>query len=231
MNTADTLSAITVQAVAAAAAVRTEIETLRARITAARARVEQAEHAPLPPADIHARIAAAVADLGAAWLTAHGSGLLRSSRYGGAVGEVGRPGSISLPDGLSDWFGVLCVASAPEAEGILRALVDRLEFTPGTTAAERPAHLARLRAELAEVEAAEEAAIDAAAAVGITVAHRPEVVTRRENERRERELIEERAADVHRRQAQLEAWRQQRATERRVTASSCLDVFKDRPSV
>jgi hypothetical protein len=58
--------------------------------------------------------------------------------------------------------------------------------------AERPAQLERLRAELVELEGAEEKLVDELIANGIVVDHRPEVLARREDERRAREREAER---------------------------------------
>jgi hypothetical protein len=62
----------------------------------------------------------------------------------------------------------------------------------GPASGARPELLERLRAELVELEAAEEKLVDELNANGIVVAHRPEVVARREDERRAREREAER---------------------------------------
>jgi hypothetical protein len=75
-----------------------------------------------------------------------------------------------------------------------RALLAR-PYKAGPASGERPALLERLRAELGEVEAAEERLVDELLAHGIVVAHRDEVVKRRETERRDRDNAERKRQD------------------------------------
>ncbi|MEW5980804.1 MAG: hypothetical protein AB1806_00370 [Acidobacteriota bacterium] len=84
-------------------------------------------------------------------------------------------------------------------------LVARVPAEVGAPSAERPDPIARLRDELATLEAAEEQAVDNAISAGVIVAHRPAVVQRRENEKRRRELDEQAVARRAERQRALDA--------------------------
>ena len=70
------------------------------------------------------------------------------------------------------------------------------DYQAGPLEAARPALIARLRAERAELEAAEEQLIDDAAAAGIVIEHRPEVQHRRREaaykQKRDDEQLEQR---------------------------------------
>jgi hypothetical protein len=113
----------------------------------------------------------------------------------------------------------LCALAGPVVEEAVCDAIDRAEYVPGPPAAERPGMIARLERELAELEGAEERAIDEAAAAGVSIAHRPEVITRRQREAGDRASLEKWQAGVRERQVAVD---QRAATRRSVTTSAYL---------
>jgi hypothetical protein len=191
--------------------VHEEIGGLRARLAELREARKVVQLAPLPADEIRDHIATLVGDRGDKWMADHGEELLRDPRPGWrALGAYAGRGRFAVPVGVErDYFGFVCATDPERAQQMLDALAERVEFTPGLPAADRPGELARIERELAQAEAAEERAIDEAAAAGVTISHRAEVVQRRQAEARARELEEQRVADRARRQADLDAQHQE----------------------
>lgn len=210
MSIVNALKSLSNKVAAATRAVVDDIGAVRKQIDGKRWELEHATQAPLPPAEVKAeRIPALVAERGAAWLREHGPALLAAGTYAHrALASPGADGYIELPN-LSDWFGITCAADPARATALLSALIDRVGYEPGPASQDRPALITRLSRELADLEAAEEAAVDQAAAAGVKIEHRADVRQRREREARQRELDARRLADQSARQAALDARHQQ----------------------
>ncbi len=183
---------------------REEITEMRERIKALRREINALRYAPVPAAEIHERAREAVAARGARWLEEHGRGLFGTAENRWRpLGTYAAEGHHKLPRGIeTDLFGFMCAANPDHALQLLDGLVAATPFEAGPPSDERPALIARLERELAELEAAEEAAIDEACAAGVTIAHRADVVQRRATEANKREM-DERAADDRRRRQDL----------------------------
>jgi hypothetical protein len=116
----------------------------------------------------------------------------------------------------------LCATAGSVVEQDFCDKIDRAEYVAGPSAAERPVEIARLERELAELEAAEEQAIDEATAAGVAIQHQPEVITRRQREAAERERHDKWTAAARTRQARVD-----RSVATRVVGSSeYLEQFK-----
>ena len=205
MSLLEGLKTITKNLRAATSSIRDEIEGMRARITAGHRALEQARNGLVPPDELPGRIGELVDGLGRLWRDRHGP-----------VGHyLGKPAGVDSPWGFEApmTFGALC-ALAPE---LVRASLERLAtaeaYEAGPSSRERAAVVARLEAELAELEAAEEALVDSAAEQGVTIKHRDDVVQRRATEARQREFAERRAEELR----QQEAHRQRMGLEERPT--------------
>lgn len=194
---------------------RAQITNFRDKIAALRAELALLDR-PIPLEEVRARIPGVVAERGRAWLDVHGTALIFSGHESyPALAAPDVPGSVRLPDGLEhDWLGALCAGDPARAEAMLSTLVSRVEYQPGPPASERAARRAELETELANIEAAEEQAIDAAAEAGLLIAHREEVTQRRANEARAQELEARAVAYRAERQAELDAQLDQPAAHR-----------------
>lgn len=208
--------------------VQDEIAALRDKIKQTRAQLLEAQNLPLPIDEIIARIPAVVAEHAAWWLDRNGSALVWGNAR--ALGVPKLTGSITLPWSMTEAvsWAMLCASHPKFAGEVLSNLVRRVEYTPGPASSERPAIVERLTAELAELEAAEEAVIDEAVANGVVIQHRPEVVERRtaeaERKKREAEAVAARQAREAALNAAHEAARRRRREEG--TPSSYLESQK-----
>ncbi len=190
MNLAKALSDMKAKLSRATQTVEHELAALRQRISETRKARDHARRAPRPVEEIIAnRIPEAVASAATIWLREWGSILVHSERALGAPTS----GWVSLPwtYGAPVPWGALCAGCPDLATEILTGLVRQVEYQPGPASSERPAVVAQLEAELAEMEAAEESMVDAMREHGLTVEHRPEVKQRREEERSRREREEQ----------------------------------------
>lgn len=180
-----------------------QIVNLRARIRESAQRLREAEDCPLPLDElVEDRIPTLVAQAGRGWLQQHGGILLHGQR---SIGSP-KPGGAQLPWVGSEPmpFGAVCAADPELASAMLAALVGQVEYQAGPRSTDRPALIANLRAQLAELEAAEETAVDDASASGLQIEHRPEVMQRREQVARQRQLEEAALRDRRERQAALD---------------------------
>ncbi len=110
-----------------------------------------------------------------------------------------------IPSDPVPW-GLLCAGDPARAEELVVALVERAGLDAGAPAAERPALIEKLKAELTEIGQAEEQLVDQAAEAGVTIEHRPDVARRRA----------ERAAREQARQTEIaEREERQRALDKR----------------
>ncbi len=177
MTIAQTVSAIRNKLTRATSSVTSEISQLREQIKTKRQELKFTRQSPLPAEDLRKRIAEQVQTAGTRWLEGHVGSL------GGAEHAITawqpRLRRIRLPE-LNSW-DALCASAPQEAQARLERLcASALErFPAGPRAADRPALIERLEAELAELEVAEETVIDEAAAAGVHVEHRVEVRQRR----------------------------------------------------
>jgi len=182
--------------------VQENIATLRAKIAARRTALSHAEEGPYPREEIRARIRAWVAEQGEAWRTHHAPDLVYTF---GSPHDVRVPWNASTP---VTW-GALC-RYAPQIAATLIADMEAQEYEAGPSSADRPSVVAQLKAELAELEATEEHAVDEASAVGVTIAHRPEVIERRQGEARARQLADEATRAQREREAAVNTQHAQR---------------------
>lgn len=203
MRVSDVLTSLRDRLRSATSAARAETDEMRAAIQTARVELKHAQRGPLPLDEIQDRIVAAVRSAGARWLAEHGPTLIRSegglaaynAKYGGRAPFV-------VADPIP--FGAWCAGAPDTMVALLGGLYAAVPYEAGPPSPERPTLIARLERELAELERAEEAVIDDAAAAGIAISHRPEVVRRRQEEARRREREEREIADRARRQAALD---------------------------
>jgi hypothetical protein len=143
--------------------------------------LSQAQGAPYPPAEL--------ADRMREWLRTYLD--YREHELGRIVPLTMGPREPrpKAPGGNDEALLLMLLREAAEAG--IPAFVARLgDYQPGPPAAERPALIATLERELAELQAGEEGMIDAAAANGVAIAHRPEVIQRREAEAAQRKREE-----------------------------------------
>ncbi len=225
MGLADGLRSIKAKLTKATATVTDEISALRRQIRDRREDLKRAGTAPIPLAEAEARARGLVSELGAAWLAAHGPRLLRVSLdRARALAQRGK-GRTILPFDLDGAvpFGAVCAADPAGAERLLVGLLRATSYEAGSPSAERPAAIAQLEAELAELERVEEGLVDDAAAAGLAIGHRPEVLARRQREARRHELARQGTPDVEQRQAGLDA---QHAEYRRRSRMIDLDARK-----
>ncbi len=202
MSITKTVQELRKRLAASTASMQGEIAGLRRQIVETRTRLERTRNAPLPLEEIRGVIPTVIREAGAWWLAQYGSGLL----YGeNALGSPKPARSRTLPWALTEpipW-AALAAAKPDLAEEILGNLVAAVHYEPGIRSDDRPALIAKLESELRELETAEEAMIDDAAAAGVLVQHRPEVTHRREGERAAREREERAVADRKAREAAL----------------------------
>jgi len=91
-----------------------------------------------------------------------------------------------------DDFGAICAGAPDLAEAIVRAITERVGYTPGPPADVRAAQLEMADREVEQLGREHEELVDLAVAAGLPMKHRPEVVQRRELEARRQELARER---------------------------------------
>jgi hypothetical protein len=182
---------------------QSEIARLRSEITERSKALQHAQRAPLPVEEIMAtRIPRVVEEHGRRWLDEHGSTLISSDRDR-ALGSPGLRGSIYLPWADALPWGALCAARPDLAREILAALVGQVAYEPGPPLAERPALIARLERELAELEQGEEQIVDEACGSGVVIEHRPAVRERRQAEAARQRREEEAATNRKAREAEI----------------------------
>jgi len=168
---------------------------LRQAIAAQEAELELVRNGPLPVGEVIERFgqwvdatAAYQADKHAASLVAHCFGLAPGRTDGGAPW---------LPGTAVDW-GWLCVFHGDTVKARFATLARTVEYTSGPPAAERPARLAQIETELAQLGAHEEALIDEAAVAGVKIEHRAAVIRRRADEQAQRDRTARVAAEENR---------------------------------
>lgn len=194
----DTLKRITGAKSAAEQAVQqvqTELAGAREAISAKRAEHERARTALWPKAEMIATAERLVDEAGQWWAKDHQHGFLQ--RLAGRLSDAELRGGTTtfasyaaLPFSPLEPmpFGAACFFRPSEWKAAFRDAITSADYEPGTPRADRPALLARLAAELAELEGIEEGLVDAMAASGIVTPHRPEVAQRRASEARAAEL-------------------------------------------
>jgi hypothetical protein len=197
-----TTSAITANLTSMVNQLRDVVTAGRGRIKALQRRVEVLEHGPIRKEEARGRIAEAVTDRGARWLTEHRGGFLTApSSHTRPLLSAASKGRLSLPDFQQDWFGAVCAGAPDLAQAILARMVAALEYEEGPSLEERRQLLSQARAELAALEAADEAATDEAIAAGVVqLEHRRDVQQRRELEasarhRKERRRVRQAGVD------------------------------------
>lgn len=181
----------------ATATVQDNIAELRAAITAKRDELTRATRAAAPPAEVIERFDRWVDEMAAYHHREYGTGLV-TQRFGAAEGP-------RAPWGLREavTWGELCAFAGEVVKANFAQVVRTTEYTPGPASKDRGAIVARLEAELGELETREEQLVDEAGAAGVVIAHRPEVLERRTTEARRRELAEQAAADRREREAAI----------------------------
>ena len=198
-NKLSELRSVSTKAREAVDGVHTSITGLRAGIAERRARLNEVERGMLSREDLETRVDTVVRERAQAWLRDYGAALLHDDRSIVRAAVVGHPQILHDENRLMT-FPALCAADPTAASALVLAVVEQAGYQPGLPTSARVAEAKRLRQELAELEAAEERAIDEAADAGIVIAHRPEVVQRRADEQRQRELDEQRLAGHRQRQ-------------------------------
>jgi hypothetical protein len=170
----------------------------------------------LPRAEVHARFCAAVDADAARWWSDRGHRVLREfGQYGAPAGrpsdvlrEVG-PGPVGL--GVPLTGGAASAFLGPMLKDAMAAWLRGQDYHDGLPAAERPAVIARLQAELEAAKAAEEALVDEMNGAGLAVEHRPDVRERRDRAERDRTSRD--------REAEARAERETRLNERHAAAN------------
>jgi molybdopterin converting factor small subunit len=192
------------------------IEELRADIAAKKKARNHAEHGYLPPEEVKAKIAAWIKATADAYRRAHPNR---------ALSEFGRPGKTEAGASRDTiTLGEMCADFGPQYQAAREAEVDATVYEPGPPMADRARVVAKLDAELRELEQAEEALIDQhGVALGLT--HRPEIAARREQEAGKKKRDDEWTAGARARQAAID---QQRVPTPRVGRSSYIDAFTNR---
>lgn len=196
----ENLKAIRARLTKSTASVTADVATLRAQIREKRAELTRLPSRPVPKIDTDRNARQMVESAGASFLAHEGTAVLSSI---GGTGSGRRLPWVD-PDGGVKW-GALCAAAPDFAVNLLTNLVARVEYEPGPPLSDRPGLIAKLEAEIREIEAGEERLVDEACEAGLVIAHRPEVVQRRQNEARQAELDAQRVADRAARQAALNA--------------------------
>ena len=216
MTTAATLVKMKDTIVSATNAIMEQIRGTRARLVDLRQRQQRTELDPLPPGDVTRRNRRAVTESGEYFMKVHGEGIARALRSPLAddfsTTDYGR---------LMTW-PAYCAAFPDQACAFLDALGARVPYEAGLPIADRPPALEQLQHEIDKLEAADEDAVDQAAAAGVHLEHRPEVLERRTRSARQRELEEEAVTDRRLRQEAIDADRAERATRPRAGESQYL---------
>lgn len=153
------------------------IEEARAHLrekTTARETVRRAAR-PIEEVDLRAWVDRRAAH----WLDRHGKGMIF------AFLRHGKPPGAAMPglDSASDALDLLCVGDADRVVALLARVLHQSIDATGVdvlTTEARTAQLDALNREVADLEAADERAVDEALAAGLTVAHLPTVLRRRE---------------------------------------------------
>jgi hypothetical protein len=179
---------------------RQGLDTAREQIGTRRAEVQHLETVLPPAGELITNAERLIDQAGQEWAKGYGHGLLLKLAGRMSVQELSghvstQPLRPELPFSVVEPvpFGAACFFRAADWKAAFAAAIRTLPFEAGPPTAERPALLERLRAELVELEGAEEKLVDELNANGITVAHRPEVIGRRDREARDRERAAERA--------------------------------------
>jgi hypothetical protein len=181
----------------ATSSVAGDVQALRDQIREKREAVKNLTKATAPRSDLEQRIRDLVAKTGDGWVTREGWSVLSH------LGNPARRASVPWDAGKPMPWDVLCAANPEAAVGLLIDLANRIEYTAGPPLAERPAMIAKLEAEIAQIEEGEERLVDEAAAAGLVIAHRPEVQQRKQNEARKAELDRQAVVDRAAREAAL----------------------------
>lgn len=172
---------------AATRAAVSEINEGRAKLEAKSKELAAVETARLPLKEAKLNAEAFVTATGDSWLKRFG-GLLLSGPTGGralADPKPGRPGVFH--EATEDLWGLTCASDPARATAMLSTVLERLAYTEGPAAADRPAAAARLKKEIAALEAEDVRRTDEAIDAGLSVTHRPAVIEARAEERRRAE--------------------------------------------
>jgi len=207
MNVLSKLIGLGQELQAATHTVTENLAELREAIDAKKAERDLAQHGPLPPGEVVEKFNRWVDETAGEQREKYGASLV-VHRFGAAPrSHLGRSPWTSTT--AVEW-GFLAMFAGAQLKEQFSKLVKETAYQAGPPAAERPAEVARLESELAELEKAEEALVDEMNAAGIHVGHRPDVVQRREAARRR----EERIKAVRAAQAEREALIDQRHANR-----------------
>jgi hypothetical protein len=205
---------------AATAAASAEVARMRDGIKAKRDELAAVMRAPLPQADVERRAREEVRIAGERFMDEIGVHVAR--RVAGPDPAHGNRRSVPWTALEPPAWGFACVTDPQAAvAALLRVYELGLTAEAGLPASERPAARQRLEAEIAALEAAEEQAVDAAAAAGLTVEHRPEVLRRRkvEEDQRQREAAQREAAERRQRDLDEREAAERKAAERKALPS------------
>ncbi len=180
-----------------------DIAQLRKQIDNKRQEFHQAQTAPLPLAEIEQRVKDLVKCTAEQWLEEQSFALIQGDH---GIGSPDLRYSVRLPwqDSEAPPWGAFCAVDPDHAVEFVTSLVRRADYKPGLPSVERSDAIARLEAELKELEAGEESLIDDAREAGVNIEHRTEVIQRHDQEARARQLEEEKIANRKARQDALD---------------------------
>lgn len=134
----------------------------------------------VPRDELRERMRAYVAETGAAYLDEHGRAFVSAVDNGPTDAELRGTPRIPVAGHQPLPWGAVCAGMPDLAVQILTGLQNQVPYAEGLPGAERPARIAQLEAELAELKRTHEAFVDEAAAAGVSIPHRLEVQQRRE---------------------------------------------------
>jgi hypothetical protein len=197
MNVLTKLSDLAAQIAGATQSVQANIAELRRQIAEKRAELRRVVSAPPPKADVKALRVQEIRAATAAYLAEDPTRFVRGLSF--------------TPRQEIGWYQ-LCALAGPILEERVCAAIDLAEYVPGPPLADKGKVIAGLERELAELEAAEERAIDEATAAGVPIAHRTEVVQRRAQRADKERLDAEWVAAARQRQERVNQIAAQRVT-------------------
>ena len=205
MSVANTVNSIRKKLSAVTKTVVEDIGALRKNITGKRQELHQAQTAPLPIAEVEQRVKDLVKCTAEQWLEEQSFALIQGDH---GIGSPDLRYSVRLPwlDSEAPPWGAFFAVDPDHAVEFVSSLVRRADYKPGLPSVERSDAIARLEAELKELEAGEEKLIDDAREAGVGIEHRQEVIQRRDREARARQLQEEKIANRKAREEALEEW-------------------------
>lgn len=211
---------------AASRSVQENIAELRRQIATKRRELESAQRLPVPRAELVERFRAMID--------------ARAERFAHVpppamtwpcARDLFRPlsewkrenGQVDIRE-VRDLFDFVCFFVGDTMKANASKLLTIDGWADGLPTSERAATIASLEREVAELETAEERAIDEAAAAGVQIAHRPDVAQRRATEAHQAKLHAATAAAQHDREAAINT----RAATRAIGRSEYVTQFENR---